>query len=103
MTGLSSYTCVVLSTMCVPVDCCCVWCRPPISAGHCPFRYKPTPLIVSRDPVRRNVEEAGLDLIGFGRSTENRNRKKTFSVGLINYEAVCHSIYFLNSHYTNKH
>ena len=44
-----------------------------MSAGHCPLRYEdPTPLIVSRDPVRRKVDVAGLDRIGLGRSTENR-------------------------------
>ena len=51
-----------------------MWWSPPISAGHCPLRYEdPTPLIVSREPVRRNVDVAGLDRIGFGRSTENGN------------------------------
>lgn len=66
-------TCVVLSTMCVPLGC-WVWWRPPISAGHCPFRYEePTPLIVSRDPVLRNADVAGLNLIGLGLSTETEN------------------------------
>ena len=44
-----------------------------MSAGHCPLRYEdPTPLIVSRDPVRRKVDVAGLDRTGLGRSTKNR-------------------------------